>query len=172
MASLADRQPAYAVKRITSVSGAWALTARSTSRPSPSGMRRSVTTRSKTSSPRCFVAPVRPSASRTRWPRLRKSSARVLRADGSSSTTSRCATSVASVQREQQRHPRAVAGLGVDLDPAAVSGDDPLGDGEPQPGAVGLAGVERLEDAGPALDGGPGAGVGDGEGDPAVSGGP
>jgi hypothetical protein len=35
---------------------------------------------------------------------------------------------------------------------------------------VGLAGVERLEDAGPALDGDAGAGVGDGEGDRAVSG--
>ncbi len=41
MASLADSQPAYAVRRITSASGQWARLARSTSSPSPSGMRRS-----------------------------------------------------------------------------------------------------------------------------------
>src|SRR5438477_5494502 len=153
---------------ITSVAGAWALVARSTSRPSPSGIRRSVTTRSKTSSARSLAAAVTPSASATRWPRLRSRSASVERAEGSSSTTSRWATS-GGLQREEQRHPRAAAGLGVDLDAAPVGGDDTLGDAETEAAAVGLARGEGLEELIEPLGGNAGAGVADGEGDVAVA---
>src|SRR5438477_342643 len=55
---------------MTSVAGAWALAARSTSRPSPSGIRRSVMTRSKTSSARRFMPAAALSAAATSVHRL------------------------------------------------------------------------------------------------------
>src|SRR5262249_8205530 len=55
--------------------------------------------------------------------------------------------------------------LGVDLDASTVSGDDALGDGQPETGAVGLLRVEGLEELRQALAGDAGAGVADREGD-------
>src|SRR5262245_55569449 len=169
MASLADFHSAYAVNRMTSGAGECALAAFSTSRPSPSGILRSVTTRSNTSSASRAAADVAPSASITRWPRLRRSSARVVRAEGSSSTTRRCAMSGGRRQREEQGHPRALADLGVDLDASPVRALDALRDRQAEPAAVRLARVERLEDAGQVLGRDAGAGVADRERDVAVA---
>src|SRR6266436_47986 len=58
-----------------------------TSRPTPSGMRRSVTITSKASARSSRTAAVTLSASRTRWPRCLSKSARVVRAEDSLSTT-------------------------------------------------------------------------------------
>src|SRR5216683_2997337 len=161
IASFADSQPAYAVRRMTSASGQWARAARSTSRPSPSGMRRSVTMTSKASSVRALTAAPTPSASVTRWLRFRSSSARVVRAEASSSTTRIAAISHARGDRQHDGEARALAGRRLDVDPPPVRGDDAPGDGEPEAGAAPLPGVEGLEDPPALLDRNPAAGVGD-----------
>jgi len=63
----------------------------------------------------------------------------------------------------RQYHPEldAVTGLVHDLDLATVVGDDSVGDGEPEPGAVLLGRVEGGEDAAQRLDRDAAAGVGD-----------
>src|SRR5216684_67853 len=134
IASFADSQPAYAVRRMTSASGQWARAARSTSRPSPSV---------------------------TRWLRFRSSSARVVRAEASSSTTRIAAISHARGDRQHDGEARALAGRRLDVDPPPVRGDDAPGDGEPEAGAAPLPGVEGLEDPPVLLDRNPAAGVGD-----------
>src|SRR5882672_1866857 len=161
IASLADSQPAYAVRRMTSASEQWARAARRTSSPSPSGMRRSVTMTSKASSVRALTATPTPSASVTRWLRFRSSSARVVRAEASSSTTRIAANSRPRAERQHNGEPRALAGCRLDVDPPPMRGDDAPGDGEPEAGAAPLPGVEGLEHPPALLDRNPAAGVGD-----------
>ena len=75
----------------TSVSGARAFTARSTSKPSAPGMRRSVTTTSYGSPPRSAMARV-PSAAVSTWypsPRMRTKSFRMFSLSSTTSTRGR-----------------------------------------------------------------------------------
>ena len=73
----------------------------------------------------------------------------MVRADGSSSTTRMVAIVRPLAQRQENGEARALARRRVDLDAPAVRRHDAPGDGEPEAGAGGLLGVERLED--PAL---------------------
>src|SRR5262245_24735731 len=148
---------------MTSASGQWTRAARSTSRPSPSGIRRSVTITSKASSAKVLTAVATPSASATRWLRFLSRSARVVRAEDSSSTTRIVAIALA---RKQDGEAGAPAGGRVNLDPAAMARHDAAGDRQPETGPPRLARVERLEHA-PALVGRhAAAGVADGNGHP------
>src|SRR5207302_7134291 len=127
-------------------------------------MRRSVTMTSKASSASALTAARTPSASVTRWPRFLSRSARVVRAEDSSSTTRIAAIVLPSAaQRQEDGEGRTAAGRRRDLDPPPVGGDDALGDGEPEAGAALLPGEERLEDTPARLVRHPTAGVGDGD---------
>src|SRR5207342_3266295 len=107
--------------------------------------------RSKVSSVRALTASVTPAASTTRWPRLRKSSASVERADTSSSTMRMSAMPSGRLDGQGDHEPRALPGFRLDVDVAAVGGHDPPHDGQSQAGASRLLGEERLEDAPPLL---------------------
>src|SRR5215469_9814121 len=149
---------------MTSASGQWAREARSTSRPSPSGIRRSVTITSNPSSVSALMAAATPSTSVTWWPRFLRRRPRVLRAEGSSSTMRMVAIVVLSLG-EKNGEARAAPGRRLDLDPTAVGRHDAPGDGEAEAGARGLARVEGLEDAAALLSGHAASGVADVDGD-------
>src|SRR5262245_62138533 len=168
MASLADSHPAYAVSKITSASCPCAFTALRTSRPLPSGMRRSVTMRSKASSVSALTASVTPAASATRWPRLRRRRARVERAEVSSSTTRMSAMASVRGHGRGDEEPRAPVRLRLDVNVAPVGGHDAPHDGETEPRSPRLLREEGLEDPPPLLRRDAAAGVGHGDQDVAV----
>src|SRR5262245_26193472 len=134
---------------MTSASWPWAFTARSTSRPLPSGIRRSVTIRSNWSSVSALTASVTPGASPTWWPRLRRSNASVERAELSSSTTRMLAMRSGRRHGQGDGESRALPGLGLDVDVTPVGGHDAPDDGQAQARPAGLLRKERLEDAPP-----------------------
>src|SRR5262245_13851362 len=149
---------------MTSASGQWARAARSTSRPSPSGIRRSVTITSNPSSVSALMAAATPSISVTWWPRFLRRRPRVLRAEGSSSTMRMVAIVVLSPKGEEKGAARPASGRRLDLDPSAVSRHDAPSDGEAEAGACGFARVEGLEDSAALLGGHAAASVGDVDG--------
>src|SRR5215470_5898047 len=150
---------------MTSASGQWAREARSTSRPSPSGIRRSVTITSNPSSVSALMAAATPSTSVTWWPRFLRRRPRVLRAEGSSSTMRMVAIVVLSPKGEENGEARPASGRRLDLDPPAVGRHNAPGDGEAEAGARGLARVEGLEDPAALLGGHAASGVADVDGD-------
>src|SRR3989304_1576426 len=158
----------------TAVSGLVDRTASSTSRPERSGIRWSVSTRSKASCLKRGTASLPPPASTTSKPCFLRNPPTSSRWAGSSSTTRmRKGSAIARrVEREGQPEKGARAGLAPGLDPAAVGLDDAPGDGEAQPEPLGLCRHVRLEDLRKEVrgDAAPGIRHGDGQG-PASGGG-
>src|SRR5262245_23388063 len=122
-------------------------------------MRRSVMTMSKLSSVSALEAAWTPSACETRWPRLLRMRARVVRAEGSSSTTRMAAMVSTPVQGKPDHEPTAPTHDRVHVDPAAMRGDDPPSDAQPESRPTPLLRVEGLEHALAVLGRDPPAGL-------------
>ena len=116
---------------------------------------------SKASSVRVLTAAPTPSASVTPMAPFRRSRARVVRAEASSSTTRIAPSHDPACDRQHDGETRALAGRRLDVDPSPVRGDDAPGDGEPEAGAAPLPGIKGLEDPSVLLERNPAAGVGD-----------
>src|SRR5262245_52233292 len=135
------------------------LTRRSVSSPSIPCMRRSTRARStgvrsRTLSPSSPLPAL--STSKPSWDSAMLSHSRML---CSSSTISRRSATSGLDVREQDHEAGTAAAGGLDPDLALVLLDDPVHDGQPQAGPVGLGGEEGLEDVGQVLGGDAGTGV-------------
>src|SRR5712671_5084879 len=157
---------------ITSVCACASFTLRRTSSPSPPfPMRRSVITTSKSPPATARCAEATFSACSTAYPSAVRRMSSIVRMLSLSSTTRSRAIDVtlpracrahrffAFGQGERHRERAAPARLAAHRDAAAVAFDDPVDDGEAQPGAVGLGGEERVEDAGQVVSRDPLSGI-------------
>src|SRR5437764_2350016 len=151
---------------MTSVCGCRSFTLRSTSSPSPPRpMRRSVMTTSNSPSPSACSADARFSAWTTAWPSAVRRISSIVRMLSLSSTTSRRAMDP-TLTRARRAHRfllrrewesdgehAASPGFAAHGDAPAMSLDDLVNDGEPQPRPTSLGGEERIEDARQILSG-------------------
>src|SRR5260370_1187874 len=141
----------------TTVAGECSFAARSTARPSPSRIRRSVITRSNASRLSASIACAPPSTAVTSWPSCLSMIARRSRMLRSSSATRTRVSGIARGQGDRER--RAEAGRAAHVDVATVLLHDPVHEREPEAGALRLGGEEGLEQVREVAGGDAAAGV-------------
>src|SRR3990172_7877937 len=157
---------------ITGVSGFWARTIPTSSRPERSGIFWSVSTRSNGSRLNCLRASRPVEARATSKPCLARKPPTSSSWAGSSSTTrmrngsaipSAVAGEAWGIQGKGDHEPAAGSEPALNLDPPAVGLHDPPGNGESKTHPLGLGRDVGLEDSGQEVRGDPLPGVFDGE---------